>query len=238
MKRVLPLCILALASCNEPAKKKKPDPGEMPMPVEFECAPLTSYFQASCPDHTQISSDLTACELIRAGQAEEPWVGTRALGVSVCSGAAEACDDIFVCLADPQGLYAYTTAAHVTGKASVEGDDFTFDAKNAWAYLGTKASGDPGDLGVLFSHDGRPWYFKLEDFAERASETPFVVDVDHPIKLENFEDNVEVPTGTVTVTSFKVDTSTAFDIKAKATDAETGESIDIRVRGKFSELAE
>src|SRR5688500_1506224 len=98
MKRVLPLCILVLASCNEPAKEK-PDTGDTPTPVEFECAPLTSYYQASCPDHMQISSDITACELVRAGQTEEPWVKTRAVATSVCSGAEEACDDIFVCLA-------------------------------------------------------------------------------------------------------------------------------------------
>jgi hypothetical protein len=216
-------------ACDDAAKDKRTaDSGSAP---DLDCGVLSSHYLASCPDHAQINDDVSACVQIHAGLSEAPWTETRERAASICAAAGKSCDELFVCFADEHGLTAVTNDVQVSGTANVEGDDFAFDVQGGWAMLGTKTAGDPGDLMVLFQHEGRPWYFKLENFAERASDDPFVVDMASPIKLENFEDNVEIPVGEVLVQSFEVEG--AFDVRAIAIDESTGESIDVTVRGRF-----
>lgn len=198
----------------------------------LDCTTLAKDYQTGCPDHIQISEDVSACATIAGGLTMEPVATQRMLAASICTQANKACDDLFTCFSDPDGLSASTRTAQVTGTATVEGDAFTFNDTKAWAVLGTKSSGAAGDLAVLFTHDGKPWYFKLQNFAERATQKPFLVDAENVIKLENFEDNVEIAVGQVTVTSFAVDG--AFQVQAVATDADTGESIDLTVKGTFA----
>ncbi len=202
-----------------------------PPPRDIDCAALAATYGTRCPEHLGISDDTTACAAIRDGQAAGSPRAPIARAAAVCAQAGESCDRIFVCVADEHGLSALTTTAHVTGGAVVEGDAFIFDARDAWAWLATKGGGDPGDLEVLFTHEGEPWYFKLEDFAERAFDLPYRVDLDHPVKLENGEDNVEITVGTVEIDAFSL--PGAFELSARAMDEATGEEIDLRVRGTF-----
>ena len=83
------------------------------------------------------------------------------------------------------------------------------------------------------AHVGSPHTASLDANRARlgSTTTPFVVDALRPIKLENGDDNVEIPLGTVVVTTFEP--GGAFDISADATDSATGERIDLRLQGSF-----
>lgn len=193
----------------------------------LDCDAIIASYRSRCVDQLGISTDTAACAALQAARGT-PAVERAAV---VCDQSGDDCDRLFVCLADEQGLSALSTNGHVTGLAKVEGETFTFDSDNNYVWLGTKTSGGPGDFEALFSHAGRPWYFKLEDFTERTLETPFVVDALRPIKLENGEDNVEIPIGEVVIHAFVLGGN--YDIEATATDAATGERIAVRIQGSF-----
>ncbi len=220
---------LALVGCGEEVVGRVDSP-----PLDYEvvvgtidCDAIISTYRSRCVDQLGISTDTVACAALQAARGT-PNIERAAI---VCDQSGDDCDRLFVCLADEQGLSALSTNGHVTGSAKVEGESFTFDTHNNYVWLGTKASGGPGDFEALFSHQGRPWYFKLEDFAERTLESPFVVDALRPIKLENGEDNVEIAIGEVVIHAFVLGGN--YDIEATATDASTGERIAVRIQGSF-----
>jgi hypothetical protein len=246
MRNALPLLALLLAACDDGGGTSAPDPdaapplrldagplddGGMPVPRAVDCAAIETAYAAGCPGHLGITEDTTACAAIRDGQGPGPLQATVGLAAAVCAQAGTDCDRLFVCVADAHGLTALTLNARVTGRAVVEGDEFTLDVPGAWAWLATKTDGGPGDLEVLFTHDGGPWYFRLEDFVEEAFDPPYKVNANRPIKLENAEDNVEIPVGEVRIDAFAL--PGPFDVTATATDMATGEVIDVRVRGSF-----
>lgn len=211
-----------------------------PFPVrEFDCAALVDVYTTGCGGHLGISIETAACEAVRGGQNGE-FAATIDRAAAVCESAGAAtpasCDAIFVCIDDEQGLSALTRATQVSGTATVEGAPFVLDGADAWAWIGTTAGGNPGDFEVLFTAAGQPWYFRLDDLAERARTQPFVVDADRPIKLENASDNVELLFGTVTVEAFALEG--AFDVAASGVDAATGDAIDVRFVGRFAAVGE
>lgn len=227
--------LLALA-CDDKAKDDKAGDGdgvvnEPDAGLAFRCQELTSYYTKRCADHMEIRDDVTACRAIANGLEDPPFEKTRTRAAQICAQAEESCDDLFMCFVDPHGIATHVKDARISGKATVEGEEFTFDARPAWVAITTLSDGRPGDLVALFHHEERPWFFKLHDLAIRAEEDPFVVDAARPIKLENWEDNVEIASGKVTVRAFAIDG--AFDVRAVATDNATGEHIDVRVRGEF-----
>jgi hypothetical protein len=59
-----------------------------------------------------------------------------------------------------------------------------------------------------------------------------VVDAERPVKLENASENLELATGTVSVTAFARDG--AFNVRASVSNAATGEAIDLTVKGTFT----
>ena len=220
------LTLAAAADCGDPYP-----------PREFDCAAIVDAYVTGCGGHLGISVDTAACEAVHAGQ-NGPLAPSIDRAAGVCEEAALAlgdpasCGPIFVCLDDEHGLSALTRAARVTGTANVEGQPFTFDIADAWAWVGTTTGGNPGDLEVLFHRGGQPWYFRLDDFAERARTEPFAVDTGRPIKLENSEDNLELAAGTVTVEAFAL--AGAFTITASGVDPATGEGLDLRIVGSFA----
>jgi hypothetical protein len=217
---------LVVVACGEPYPAR-----------EFDCAAIADAYSTDCATHLGISFETTACEALRTGQ-NQAFAPTVDRAAAVCEQVSTApatpagCDAMFVCLDDAQGLSAVARAVRVTGTAIVEGELFTLESEDAWAWIGTTMSGNPGDFEVLFTLTDRSWYFRLDDFAERARVRPFAVDLARPIKLENSEDNLELATGTVTVTAFSLDGS--FDIAAAASDPLTGEAIDLRFFGSFA----
>lgn len=199
---------------------------------DFDCQALTTYYTTSCPDHVEITDDATACPLLHAGLNDPTLKAQRAMNAAICAGATESCDDTLICFEDKDGISASTHEATVSGQASYDGETFPLEATGAWAIIRTKPTGEPNDLVVLFSIGGKPWYFKLHDFAGRAGDDPFVVDLERPVKLENADENLEIASGTVTVTAFARDG--AFDVRASASDVATGEGIDLQVKGTFT----
>lgn len=200
-------------------------------PRVIDCERLAQVYLTRCGLHLGIDDDTGACALVRDGQGGGPLAATIGRAAAVCADNADDCDRIFVCVADDQGLSALTQGGRVTGTAEVEGEVFTFDAGQAWVWIGTKPSALPGDLGVLFTHRGEPWYFRLEDFAERASLAPFEVDAARPVKLENGEDNVEIASGTVSVVAYSM--QGRLEVHAQATDPLTGDALDLVIEATF-----
>jgi hypothetical protein len=205
---------------------------------EFDCAALAEAYAAGCSEHLGISSETAACEAVRDGQTG-PLAPTIARAADVCEEAAmdptapASCPAIFVCADDEHGLTALTRSVQVRGTATVEGEVFNLDTTAGWGWIGTTTGGNAGDFEVLFAAAGRPWYFRLDDFAARAQTRPFVVDAGRPIKLENWEDNLELAAGTVVVEAFALDG--AFEIAASGSDPMTGEAIAARFTGSFAE---
>ncbi len=212
---------------------------------EFDCAAIATAYASGCSDHLAITADTSACGVLRDRQGATRLAASIARAARVCESAGaessaasaerssqEVCDQIFVCVADPDGLSALTGGARVTGTPTVKGQRYAFDAPAAWAWLGTKGSGSPGDFAVLFHHAGHPWFFRLDDLALRADTHPFVVDALRPIKLESVVDNLELTTGTVLIAAFAVDG--VFDVTATTADGGNGQAIDVRIQGDFA----
>jgi len=202
----------------------------------IDCAAIAETYATQCGPHLGISVDTSACALVDRGQGgplARPIDRAAALCEAASADATRAsCDAIFVCVADGDGLTALTTTVAVTGTATVDEERFVFEGEGGYAWLGAKSSGRPGDFAALFLRGGRPWYFKLEDFAERARTVPFEIDTARPLKLESTVDNIELVSGSVTVHAFAIDG--AFDIEAGGSDPENAESFSVRVSGSFA----
>lgn len=219
------LVVCAMVGCGEAYPQR-----------EFDCAALAEAY-AGCAGHLGISAETAVCQVVfdRQNGVLAPSIDRAAQVCEEVAGdlaAPDSCDAMFVCLDDEHGLSAVARGVQVAGTAEVEGVAFGLAATDGWAWVGTKASGDAGDFEVLFLADGRRWYFRLEDFTERATSEPFAVDVGRPIKLEDSEDNVELAVGTVTVEAFAL--NGAFDVAASGTDPVTGETVEIRLTGSFA----
>lgn len=222
------LLVLALASgCRQD------------LPVrEFDCAAIAEAYATGCGGHLGISIDTTACEALRSGQnGALAWTIDRAAAVceevSLDLTTPDSCDALFVCLDDEHGLAALTRAVQVSGSATTSSGTVQFEGVTGWGWIGTTKKGSAGDFEVLFNAMGRPWYFRLDSFVERARTKPFDVDMLRPIKLESSVDNVELVAGEVVVTGFEIDG--AFDVAAKGEDPLTGEALAVRFVGSFAE---
>lgn len=198
----------------------------------FDCRALETTYATTCSDHLAITADTSACVAVHDRQGATHLEASIDRAARICETAGTECDRIFVCVADADGLSAVTSSAHVSGTATVKGQRYAFDAHGAWAWLGTKGSGSPGDFAVLFEHAGHPWFFKLDDLAVRAATEPFVVDALRPIKLESVVDNMELATGTVHIAAFAV--GGAFDLTATTADDGSGQAIDVHIVGDFA----
>ena len=205
---------------------------------DFDCTAIATAYANGCSDHIAITADTSACVAVHDRQGATRLAASIERAARVCQDAGAAgtsppnCDQIFLCVADPDGLSALTGSAHVTGTATVKGQRYAFDTPAAWAWIGTKGSGSPGDFAVLFHHEGHPWFFRLDDLALRAETHPFVVDALRPIKLESVVDNMELTTGTVLIAAFAVDG--VFDVTATTADDGGGQAIDLRIQGDFA----
>jgi hypothetical protein len=220
------LLALALTGCGESYRERS-----------FDCDAIADAYATGCPGHLGIAADAAACEDVRSGQ-NGVFAATIDRAAAVCEEVAAdlatpaSCDAIFVCVDDEHGLSAVTRTLRVTGTATVAGAPFTFDQEAGWAWLGTTRFGNPGDFEALFTAGGRPWYFRLDDLAERARTQPVLVDAARPIKLESSTDNLELTSGRVTVDAFAEDG--AFELAAEATDPATGDGFDLRLVGSFA----
>ncbi|MCB9529357.1 MAG: hypothetical protein H6701_13410 [Myxococcales bacterium] len=187
---------------------------------------------AACADTQVIIDDCNDC----ADIAEAMAAGSTAIldrAAAVCAEAVRTgdCRAYALCLTDDDGHNASAwggVTVQISGALDAEAIELT--VADAWAVVGAKSDGAPGDVEVYFEAEDGFHGLEFDDLAVVIDAAP--VDVaDHPITWyrPGVAEPIELAEGTVEVAAFALDG--AFDFTARV----AGEALTVRLSGAFTE---
>lgn len=203
------------------------DADQGPIEGALDCEAICQAFEQRCDQAFTIIGDCGDCADIAEALAEAPSdILERA--AAACGVAHETgdCRAYAVCLTDDDGHNARTE-----GGVTVEARGaLTLMVADAWAVVGAKSDGGPGDLEVWFEADGTFYGVEFDDLAAAADAAPLDA-ADHPVTVLTAAGAVEYATGTTTLATWALDGP--FELTAEVED-ETGAALTLRVTGTLA----
>lgn len=196
-------------------------------PSGLDCDAVCTGYDA-CPGALAIIDDCNDCEDISEALAAEPSaILERA--AAVCMSAVETgdCRAYALCLTDDDGHNAGAYGG-VTVEVAGEGAPVELTVADAWAVVGAKSDGAPGDLEVYFESEGGFYGLAFDDLALAVEDAPLDAD-DHPVIWSSADAVVEYEVGETAIETWALDG--AFAVTATLM-GEAG-ALTIRVSGAF-----
>ncbi|MFN3199951.1 MAG: hypothetical protein ACE366_16265 [Bradymonadia bacterium] len=174
------------------------------------CPDYCEAFEAQCPEAFAVRGNCDDCPDVFAG--EGPTF-TRAQ--SICQGAFNAapdeaaCTAFYACLGDSDGLsgVGQSLTATLTGTLTStleETADLDIERADAWAIVGTKNSGNPGDLELLIAIEGEFYRLEFDDLGGEDGGSSYAAS-DFPVTLESSTLDLEFTVGDIVLDALSLD---------------------------------
>jgi len=211
-----------------------PDGGGGEGEAPFDCAAICETFEADCPQALAIVGDCNDCTDLADGLAETPDEPILRRASTACQRAEETadCRAFAVCLTDDDGHNAGAPGGVSVTITQDNGDVEIAASDDAWAVVGAKGDGAPGDLEVYFVVGETFYGIEFDDLANAADAAPLDA-ADYPVSWLTAEETIEYAIGTITLDAWALDG--AIDVTAAVSGEAPDTGITIRVTGSLSQ---
>ncbi len=200
----------------------------------FDCAAICDAFERDCPQALAVIGNCNDCEDLANGLAEAPDEPILQRAAVACERAESTgdCRAFAVCLTDDDGHNAGAPGGVSVTVTRDNGDGELLASSDAWAVVGAKGDGAPGDLEVYFEVDGTFYGIEFDDLANAADSAPLDA-AEYPVAWLTAEETVDYEVGTITLDVWALDGP--IDVTAAVSGEAPDTGITIHVTGTLSQ---